>query len=250
MKLPKLHADFLTNPLAHRGLHGGKITENSRAAMLAAIDAGYGIELDLHMSRDGEAMVFHDYDLNRLTGISGPIRQKTAAELQNICLENGEPIPTLGEILTLINGRAPLLIELKDQDGALGPDVGILEKRTAELVNNYAGPVAVMCFNPHSVYALKKYAPNVTRGLVTARFSKENWLMVPQKRLDELAKVPDFSAAGCSFISHQFISLNTPRVAEIKAQNVPILCWTIHNAADGIASRAIADNITFEGYRP
>ncbi len=250
MKLPELHPDFLTKPLAHRGLHDALIPENSRAAFLAAIDAGYGIELDLQLSADGEAMVFHDYNAARLTGISGPIRQKTSAQLQEYRLSNDESIPTLAEILAAIDGKTPVLLELKDQDGALGPDIGILEKRTAELCKNYTGPVAVMSFNPHAIYAMQKYAPHIPRGLVTGQFLPENWRQVPEKRLAELMDIPDFIPTGSRFISHRSTNLNAPRVAEIKAAGNPVLCWTIKTKAQETTSRKIADNITFEGYLP
>ena len=250
MKLPELHADFLTKPLAHRGLHGGEIPENSRAAMKAAIDAGYGIELDLQLSADNEAMVFHDYDMKRLTGTAGPIRMQTVSALNALNLSNGEPIPTLIEILELVDGRAPLLIEIKDQDGALGPNVGILESRTAELLAKYNGPVAVMSFNPHSVFAMQKHAPSVSRGLVTAQFNASDWPLVPDNRRTELSAIPDFEQCGASFISHYFKHLEMPRVAELKQKAVPVLCWTIKSQQDETIARQVANNITFERYLP
>ena len=121
----------------------------------AAIAAGYGIELDVQRSADGEAMVFHDDAMPRLTGEPGLVRDYTAAALGRIALrDGGETVPTLAEFLALVAGRAPLLIEIKDQDGALGPDVGPLEARVAALLAGYAGPAALMSFNPHSVAAL------------------------------------------------------------------------------------------------
>ena len=250
MKLPSLHPDFLKKPLAHRGLHDAKIPENSLAAFSAAIDKNYGIELDLQLSEDGEVMVFHDYDLGRLTDHSGPVYQHTAAQLSQTHLSNGEPIPTLKSVLDRVAGQAPLLIEIKDQDGALGPNVDILERRLADILKTYHGPMAVMSFNPHSVHAMQDFAPNIPRGLVTSRFSAESWLLVPEERLTELAEIPDFEKCAASFISHQIISLREPRVAEIKASGAPILCWTTKSHEEELEARAVADNVTFEGYLP
>jgi len=250
LKLTNLPRDFLTKPLAHRGLHGGQIPENSRAAFVAAVDAGYAIELDLQLSAEGEAMVFHDYDMKRLTGAAGPIRLQNAADLADRHLSNGETVPTLAEILELVAGRVPLLIEIKDQDGALGANVGALEARTAELVNKARGPLAVMSFNPYAIYAMQRHAPDVPRGLVTSAFPKASWGMVPQSRLDDLAKIPDFIDCGACFISHNHRHLDMDRVCEIKDTSAPVLCWTIKNQNDETMARQVADNITFEGYLP
>jgi glycerophosphoryl diester phosphodiesterase len=107
-------AALVATPFAHRGLHGGDIPENSRAAFAAAIDEGHGIELDVVASRDGEAIVFHDYELDRLADQTGPVAERSAAELRQIRLAGGdETIPTLADALQLIAGRGPLLIEVK-----------------------------------------------------------------------------------------------------------------------------------------
>ena len=156
-----LPESFLKAPLAHRAYHdrSARRPENSRAAVRAAVAAGYGIEIDLQLSSDGQAMVFHDYDLKRLTGHGGRVRARTAAELGAIRLLDAEDgIPTLAEVLAIVGGRVPLLIEIKDQDGAMGPGVGPLEKATARALQDYRGDIALMSFNPHSVAALAECA--------------------------------------------------------------------------------------------
>ncbi|NBT30351.1 MAG: phosphodiesterase, partial [Rhodobacteraceae bacterium] len=162
-----LHPSFLATPLAHRGYHdktAGR-PENSIAAAQAAIDAGYGIECDVQLSTDGVAMVFHDYDLFRLTPEKGVISRRTSQELQAIPLRHGtEGIPTLRQFLDCVAGRVPLLIEIKDQDGQMGPNVGALECAVVADLAGYAGPVAVMSFNPHSVARMAELAPDVPRG--------------------------------------------------------------------------------------
>ncbi len=249
-RLPDLHPAFLHPPIAHRGLHGGGITENSHAAFAAAITHGYGIELDIQLSRDGEAVVFHDYDLARLTGAKGAVRQRDMAELAGLALPDGSAIPTLGAVLEQVAGQVALLVEIKDQDGAMGADVGPLEARVAELLKQYDGPLAVMSLNPHAIYQMQTHAPKITRGLVTCPFAREVWQLLPRRRAEELAGIPDFTATGASFISHQFKSLDMPRVQQIRQQGNPVLCWTIKSAEDAQEARHLSDNITFEGYLP
>jgi len=248
--LTELHPSLLLPPVAHRGLHSEGVPENSPAAFEAAIAKGYGIELDVHLSKDGEAIVFHDYELSRITTGNGAVRQHTAAELSAVKLANGEAIPTLQQVLKQISGQVGLLVEIKDQDGAMGTDLGPLEIRVAELLNAYRGPVAVMSINPHAVYLLSQLAPTVHRGLVTGDFSAENWPMLPRKRADELLGIPDYDRVKASFISHNFKSLDSARVHEIRQIGDPILSWTIKSEEDEFEARRLADNITFEGYLP
>ena len=246
--LPK---SFLTRPIAHRALHdvtAGR-PENSRAAILAAIDAGYGIEMDLQLSKDAQAMVFHDYDLGRLTGQKGPIQQRSSAELGAMTLTHGhEGVPTFGEVLDIVAGRVPVLVEMKDQDGAMGPRTGPLEKATAEALDGYVGDVAVMSFNPHSVTAFAAHNGGRALGLTTEAFLQSNNPLIPAATRNYLRNIPDFERVGASFISHDARDLHNPAVARLKAQGVPVLCWTIQSKEAETEARKIADNVTFEGY--
>jgi len=242
---------FLRLPIAHRGYHDAQsgIIENSRAAFSAAIKAGYAIELDVQLSADGHAMVFHDYEMSRLTEQSGATRTRTRDELIQIGLKGcDELIPTLPEILTLIAGRVPVLIETKDQDGAMGPNVGPLEQSVANALTDYVGPVAVMSFNPHSVIALAKFAPDVARGLVTCHFGAEHWPLLNEATRSHLRTISDYERAGACFISHRFDDLSNPRIADLRAAGASIICWTIRSQKDDTEARKVADNVTFEGY--
>lgn len=246
MTLPQA---FLTMPVAHRGLHGPGIPENSLAAAQAAIDAGYAIELDIQPARDGEAMVFHDYDLRRLTGAEGFIAALDPAALSGMrLLGTDQPVPTLRQFLDLVAGRVPLLIEIKDQDMRLGPDIGILHERVAAILQGYDGAVAVMCFNPHVVEAFHRIAPHVPVGLTTCGYAEQDWPGIPEETRSHLAGINDFDRSGACFISHDKADLANPRVDALKAQGVPILCWTIRSAEEEVLARRVADNITFEGY--
>lgn len=246
-----LPAAFLCLPIAHRALHdkaAGR-PENSIEAIRAAVAAGYAIEIDLQLSLDGEAMVFHDYDLGRLTAEAGPIQMRRADDLRAIPLHGGSTtIPTFAEVLEEVAGKVPLLVEIKDQDGALGAAVGRLEDAAAKALRGYEGDVAVMSFNPNSVRVFGGLAPNVPRGLTTCDFSKEDWPLVPAARRNRLRDIPDIEASRAMFISHDHNDLDAPRVAEIKARGLPVLCWTIKSPDAEAHARRIADNVTFEGY--
>lgn len=249
----QLDPEFLRRPLAHRGLHDGtkSAPENSLAAFRCAIAGGYGIELDLQLSKDGQAIVFHDYELDRLTDKKGAVALKTAAQLAETHLLAGdETIPTLVQVLELTEGRVPVLIEIKDQDGQCGPNTGALEAETARVLKTYDGPVAVMSFNPHAIFALKSVAPGIARGLATSSFVKEDWPMVPESRLKELAEIPDFDALDAAFVSHDKNNLASAPIDRLKRRGVPVLCWTIRSEAEEKQARKFADNITFENYRP
>jgi len=245
-----LPESFLKAPLAHRAYHdraAGR-PENSRAAVRAAMAAGYGIEIDVQLSADGQAMVFHDYDLKRLTGHGGRVRARTAAELSAIrLLDADDGIPTLAEVLTIVGGRVPLLIEIKDQDGAMGPGVGPLEEAVARALDGYGGDAAVMSFNPHSVGALADYAPDRPRGITTAAYD-DDWPLLPSDVRAHLRAIPDYDRVGASFISHQARDLDRDRVADLKSKGARILCWTIRSPEAEAEARRIADNVTFEGY--
>lgn len=247
---PALPSSFLTIPLAHRAYHDISVgrPENSRAAVQAAIDAGYGIEIDLQLSSDNEAMVFHDYGLDRLTLEDGPIRQRPSSVLQTLSLKgSAETIPTLWQILDLVAGRVPVLIEIKDQDGGMGPNVGPLEEATARAIKDYLGPVAVMSFNPNSVVLMAELAPTVPRGLTTDAFDPAEWPLSTET-CTHLRAIPDIERAGAVFISHDVHDLDSQRVVALRRSGLPVLTWTVKSQAVQDEVAPLCDNITFEGY--
>lgn len=246
-----LPTGFLDRPFAHRALHGPGRPENSREAIMAAIDAGFGIEIDVQRSADGHAMVFHDYGLSRLTGAKGTVQTTTADDLQSIGLLGGPTgAPTLPEVLTLIDGKVPLVIEIKDQDGAMGSNVGALEATVAQNLSNYRGPVAVMSFNPHAIQVMADLAPNISRGLVTCAYTASDWPLIPETRRQELVQIPDYDLVGACFISHDAKDLGSPHVAQRMGTGAAVLCWTIKSQEAADRALEVADQITFEGYLP
>lgn len=242
---------FKKAPLAHRTLHdvrNGR-PENSVSGAKAAMAAGYGLEIDLQLSSDAVPMVFHDDLLQRLTRHYGLVRDHTAAELQAMRLSHGnEGIPTFEDFLDLVDAAVPLLVEIKDQDGALGPNTGDMEEATCDRLKGYAGAVALMSFNPHSVAKCAEYAPDIPRGLVTDPFWEQDWPHVDGAHLADLSGIPDYDRIGASFISHNVNHLDMPRVAQLKEAGASVFCWTVKTSEQETAARRIVDNVTFEGY--
>ncbi|MDE2487570.1 MAG: glycerophosphodiester phosphodiesterase, partial [Alphaproteobacteria bacterium] len=166
-------------PVAHRGLWSpAGAPENSLAACQAACAAGYGIELDVQLSRDGEAMVFHDDDLKRMTGAAGKIADLTTAELAEQRLAGtDERIPSLAETLRLVGRRSLVHVELKTPYGQVGP----LEQRVHEILIDHAGPVCVIGFNPYSHAWFAERFPGVLRGLDSYSYKKAPHLSDEQR---------------------------------------------------------------------
>lgn len=246
-----LPADFLRLPLAHRALHqrSERRPENSPSAIRAALEAGYGIEIDVQGTADGQAVVFHDEWMERLTEATGFVKDYTAAELGRIRLRDCDDcIPTLPEVLALVAGRVPLLIEIKDQTDHMVETDGRLEAAVARALETYQGPVAVMSFNPHAVANMARLAPAIPRGVTTAAYDYAGWAPLDPARCDALREIADYDRVGATFISHEAADLGRDRVAALKAKGATILTWTITSAAMEAKARAVADNVTFEGY--
>lgn len=244
--------DWLTaRPIAHRGLNDAAsgVIENTTAAIAAAAAAGYGIEFDLQISADGEAMVHHDDVLGRLTEGSGALASMTAAALRAVRFRACEArMPTFGEVCDLVGGRVPLLVELKSRfDG----DLRIAERAVAVLAS-YAGPVAVMSFDPLLVGALRTIAPGLFRGIVAERryhdpapsaaVARENIRL--GYLLHALRSRPQFVAYSVA---------DMPALAPGVARAVfglPLLAWTVRTPQQAAYARRYADQIIFEGFRP
>lgn len=251
--MPTLPRAFLDTPIAHRALHDATqgIPENGPSAIRRAVQAGYGIEIDVQLSADGVAMVFHDATLDRMTDAVGAVQARSAQDLSAIRLAGAEDtIPTLAQTLEMVAGRVPLLVEIKDQSGSLSASDDTLEQAVAAELASYSGPVAVMSFNPFVVNAMQRHAPAIPRGLVTCGFIPSRWPQLDEAACTSLRSISDFNKVGASFISHAWSDLGSPRVAELQDNGTPILCWTVTSPEIEVDARRIADNITFEGYLP
>lgn len=237
--------DWLTMLVyAHRGFHdginggsSGRI-ENSPAAFAAAMAAGLGIECDVQRSRDGQAVVFHDEDLARLTGQHGRIADQSAAALTQIALTGStDRIPLLAAVLAQIGGRVPLLIEVKIARGGRVTPLCLAVHRAIE---GYAGPVAVMSFDPRVPSWFHRYSPHIVRGLV---MTEAGWRTMGAKARRHIAlwrARPDFLAYDIDDIGSAF------PVAQ-RRRGMPLLTWTVDNLAKVTRAGAKADTPIAEG---
>lgn len=161
---------FLAHRYAHRGLHNKPtVPENSLAAFKAAVDKGYAIELDVHLMRDNNIAVIHDASLKRTAGVDLKIKELETKDLEKFTLEEScEKIPTLNEVLELVDGKVPLLVEIKTDDNCAR-----VTERTVETLKNYKGDYCIESFDPRCILWLKKNAPEIVRGQLTQDFIKE-----------------------------------------------------------------------------
>jgi len=230
-----------TRPIAHRGLHDEVHPENSLGAFQNAINAGYAIEIDVHLSSDGVLMVFHDYLLERMTGFRGDIRKLDSNFTNSLTLlDTQEHIPTLQEVLTLIDGDVPLLVEIKNEG-----NVGELESKLYEALQEYKGDFAVQSFNPFSLHWFAKNAGSIPRGQLSGGF-EDTTLPYYKKFLLRNLLLNGFSKPH--FIAYEVKHIpNLPsRVA--KFMKKPLLAWTVRDEKEHIQKHA--QNIIFEAWRP
>ena len=237
--------DYLFHPpVAHRGLWSpGGAPENSLGAFQAACHAGYGIELDVQLSSDGEAMVFHDDSLKRMTGQRGKIADHTAHDLGQMRLaDQDETIPTLAETLTLIGHRAMVHVELKTPYGEVGP----LEQRVHEVLIDHNGPTCVIGFNPYSHAWFADRFPGVLRGLDSYDYKRAPHLAEEQRLA--FARLEQVAIARPHFLAMSADMVTNPIVADYRAQGMPIVAWTVRSKAQWDAISDHCDNLIFEGF--
>lgn len=244
--------DWLTaRPVAHRALHDAAagIIENLPSAVDAAIAGNYAIEVDVQMSADGEAMVFHDDDLDRLTLTTGPVKVRNARALQEIAFRGtADRMMSLPDLLQRVAGRVPLVIELKshfDGDNAVAV-------RACELLAGYAGPAALMSFDPEQVVAVRRLAPHIPRGItMERRYDDPEWAPLSATTKFAWGNLLHFPRSRPDFVAHYVKELPAP--APWLARNLlglPVLTWTVRTEADRATARRYADQMIFEGFRP
>jgi glycerophosphoryl diester phosphodiesterase len=237
-------------PIAHRGLHDAAhgIVENTASAASAAIAGRYGIEVDLQISNDCEAMVHHDDALGRLTDGAGALRDMSAAALGRVPFRStGDRMLTLGDLVDLVAGRATLVIELKSRfDGDLR-----LAARTAAVLARYRGPVGVMSFDPAPIAELRRTAPRIVRGIVAERrYGPPAWDFLRPAQRRELAFLLHGWNSRPAFLAYRVgdLAAIAPRAARFMF-GLPLLTWTVRSAQDRAMAARFADQIIFEGFR-
>jgi glycerophosphoryl diester phosphodiesterase len=244
--------DWLTaRPVAHRGLHDAAagVIENTPSAFAAAIAGNYAIECDLQLAADGEAMVFHDDTLERLTEGSGRVDAMPATELKRVAFRaTADRMITLGELCDLVDARVTLVIEIKSRfDGDRR-----LVKRAADVLARYRGPVALMSFDPGPMAALRALAPGLTRGIVAERrYGHREWDHLSARTKRALAYFSHALATRPQFIAYSVKDLpSTLPVAARRVLKLPLLTWTVRTPEDRERAARYADQIIFEGFRP
>lgn len=244
--------DWLTaRPIAHRGLHeaAAGVIENTASAFTAAIAGNYAIETDLQISADGEAMVHHDDALGRLTDGSGRLAALSAAEIKTARFKaTADRILTLGELCDLVGGRATLVLELKSHfDGDRR-----LVQRAVDVLANYAGPVAVMSFDPAFVAAARQIAPGLPRGIAAERhYAHHEWDRLPPSEKLRMAHLLHAMRTRPHFVAYGIKDL--PVLAPLMARwifGLPLLTWTVRSQDDRRRAARWADQMIFEGFRP
>lgn len=239
----KAAAPFEGRYFAHRGLFSKdqKVPENSPAAFRAAVEAGYGIELDIQLTKDGQVVVFHDDDLKRACGVDAYVKDKTYEELQEYTLfGSDQKIPLFTEVLGIVSGRSPLIVELKSQ----GIRNGELCQKAKDILFDYRGDYCIESFDPRIVRWFRTTAPWILRGQLACPERSYNSDTPP------IAK-KIFSRCLCNFygrpqfIAYQIAGKPFPvRLAE--AMGAMKICWTSHEKKDC----AGYDAVIFEHYLP
>ncbi len=234
MKTRLLSTDWvLSRPIAHRGLWDENAPENSLSAYRNAVEHDYPIEMDIQMSSDGELFCFHDDNMKRMTGMDKDIRTLTAAQIKELRIGN-EKIPTFKEFLETVNGKVPLLIEIKQQINK-----GV-EKLTIDALKDYKGEYVIQSFDPFVMLKIKKLAPDVIRGQLGSSNDKKGlkWYIVRNLSLNFLVK-PDFI----------HYCVNDLPITKKVTNGLPLICWTIRNEEDLKKAKTYAVNFVFENIR-
>lgn len=241
MSLPE---DFHAKPFAHRGLWSpAGPPENSVGAIAAACAAGYGVELDVRITADGEAVVFHDPTFERMCGVKGYVEETLLEEMRTLRLKGTEErIPTLSEVLAAADGRTMLLIELKVAAGREGD----LEERVANLLDHYHSPFAVIGFNAQSLAWFAKHRPRFLRGLDAERLSDE---ALAETTLD-LAYLFDgqIMLAKPHFLALDLASAAGSVGRRYRREGLPVVGWTVRSKDELATYAADLDNYIFEGF--
>jgi glycerophosphoryl diester phosphodiesterase len=228
-------------PIAHRGLHDEEAPENSMEAFRRAIARGYGIEIDVLLSADGKVVVFHDTSLQRMTGVDKGINTLSWEQISQLrLLGTDEGIPLFTELLDLIQGKVPLLIEIKNEDA-----VGKLEEAVIRDLQGYTGDYAIQAFNPFTLQHVKKHAPHITRGQLSGSF-KGHPMAYYKKFLLRFLLLNNLSSPA--FIAYQTGALPRWFANRLRKKGLYLLTWTVEDLKGYDEAMKLFDNVIFEGF--
>ena len=248
---PNAPAWLTARPIAHRALHDAArgVIENTPSAVDAALARGYAIEVDIQLSADGEAMVFHDDTLERLTLAEGPAKLLTATELKAVELRGTtDRMMTLDELLARVGGRVPLIIELKSHfDG----DTAVAT-RAVEVLAGYSGPAALMSFDPELVASVRNLAPHIPRGITMEHlYDDPEWAILSAETKHAWGNLQHLPQTRPDFIAHYVKELPSAAVDLVRTgAPLPLLAWTVRTTQDRSVAARYADQMIFEGFLP
>ncbi|MCP4914822.1 MAG: glycerophosphodiester phosphodiesterase [Oligoflexia bacterium] len=234
---------YLNRPIAHRGYHNNEVCENSLGSFELAMEKDFPIEFDLRLTSDGEVVVFHDINTVRVTGASFDIQEMSYEQLKKLKLTDGQDIPRLIDVLNLVQGKVPLVIELKTREYD-----GKLEKKVYDLLKDYRGEYAIQAFHPRTLLWFKKRLPHIPRGMLSGTFNGidlESWKKIV---LRNLLLAP--------FIKPDYIGLEQNCLDEVSPKLVkflkdtPIVAWTIRSFDEYKQVYHRCDNVIFENFDP
>ena len=231
---------ILKQPIAHRGLHNDSIPENSMPAFKAAIEAGYPIEIDVQLTKDKVPVVYHDDHLLRLTGLKKRVTRAKHEAVSRLKLAGtNEDVPTFREVLNLVNGRVPLLIEIKKNKGSRG-----IERIVLDMLKSYKGKFAIQSFHPVAIRKIRKIDSSICCGLLSSKL-EDMKLMFLQKAAVKNARL--FFIAKPDFVSFEINSFPNDRVKRFREElKLPIIGWTIKTKEDIERALDNCDGIIFE----
>lgn len=242
---------IVNQPIAHRGFFNyTDAPENSLKAFQRAMDKNFAIELDVHLLSDGTVAVFHDSELSRVTGKDGYIENLTAKDLKKYHLQGSDQtIPTLKEVFDLVNGKVPIMIEIK----SVSTSVGKLEEALLKEMREYKGEMAVQSFNPFSIEWFAKNAPEYWRGLLSSYFAKDTPGR-PKSPITRylLKRLAFFKRAKPNFINYDLRHLPNRYVNKIikKHSDIPLLGWVVYNQEQYLTVVKLVDNVVFQDFEP
>jgi len=227
--------------IAHRGLHNEIYPENSTGAFMNAVEKGYAIELDVHDIDDGTLVVFHDNKLARMTDVDGYVCNLTADKLKGIRLNKTDyRIPSFSETLEAVNGKTPILIEIKNDN-----KVGVLEKKLLDALKEYKGEYAVQSFNPYSIDYFRINAPEILRGQLSCFFKGEKLAFykkyILKRMLLNKTTKPDFISYEITDLPNRYVRRNA---------GTPVLGWTARSEEEYEYAKKYCNNIIFENFLP
>jgi glycerophosphoryl diester phosphodiesterase len=233
-----------TRPIAHRGLHDAQRPENTCAAFAAALASDYPIELDVHVLPDGEVIVFHDGDLLRATGQARALAQETRASIRtHRVFDSNEGIPTLRDVLAQVNGKVPLLIEIKSRDARTTVGPAILA-----LLSTYHGPFAIQSFDPWALAYFRKHAPDVVLGQLAGPL-RDDGLRLGERLASQ--RLVTWLVSRAHFVNYDLQALPDLWVTRVtRALSLPLLAWTVRSETDRKRAEALHVNYVFDHVRP